>query len=219
MESSNKGWFIVAGAWVLVTRCGICWIVYRMLSGDFANQVLPKKSQLIIPRNMNHPLLSSALFSLFLLRLNPQTLKTLKIIFTVSLTSGKTRQMNPLLSLTGSDKRWPCVFGLIFQNFTSRVSETQEFPPQKTHSCAYMWNLEKWHRWTYLQSKNGNKDIKKMYGHQPGKGAEMNTGGWHWHTYTLLYKTDMTNENPVYSTGNSAQHSEVTWIGRNIKKR
>ena len=34
---------------------------------------------------------------------------------------------------------------------------------------AYMWNPEKWYRWTYLQSRNR----KQMYKHQGGK-------GWWW---------------------------------------
>ena len=33
-----------------------------------------------------------------------------------------------------------------------------------------MWNLEKWYRWSYLQSRNRNTEIgKKTYGYQGGK--------------------------------------------------
>ena len=28
---------------------------------------------------------------------------------------------------------------------------------------AYVWNLEKWCRWSYLQSRNRDKDVEKKY--------------------------------------------------------
>ena len=34
---------------------------------------------------------------------------------------------------------------------------------------AYMWNLEKWYRWSYFQNRNRDSDARKyMYGHQGG---------------------------------------------------
>ena len=31
---------------------------------------------------------------------------------------------------------------------------------QISHANAYIWNLERWRWWTYLQSSNGDKDIE-----------------------------------------------------------
>ena len=36
----------------------------------------------------------------------------------------------------------------------SRKSEKEK---QIFHNMAYMWNLEKWYRWTYLQSRNWDR--------------------------------------------------------------
>ena len=56
---------------------------------------------------------------------------------------------------------------------------------------AYMWNLEKWHRWTYLQSRNRDTDIKnKCTDTKSGRGWEGNNGlgDWVWHISTTIYK-------------------------------
>ena len=43
---------------------------------------------------------------------------------------------------------------------------------QISYINAYMWNLETWYRWTSLQGRNRDTDVKKkMYGHQGGKGV------------------------------------------------
>ena len=86
---------------------------------------------------------------------------------------------------------------------------------------AYIWDLEKWFRWSYLQSRNRDIDIED-------KG--MDTKGWvgggrKWESgidiYTLLILciTYLTNENLVYSTGNSTQCFVLTYMGRKSKKR
>ena len=58
---------------------------------------------------------------------------------------------------------------------------------------AYMWNLEKWYRWSYLQNRNRDTDVENK--HIDGcKGEE----GWDelgdqdWHIYTIdtMYKID-----------------------------
>ena len=44
-------------------------------------------------------------------------------------------------------------------------------------SCinAYMWNLEKWYRLSYLQSRNGDRDVEnKCMDTKGGKGGMMN---------------------------------------------
>ena len=43
---------------------------------------------------------------------------------------------------------------------------------------AYMWNLEKWYRWSYLQNRKGDTEIKHM-DNQRGRG-----GGTHGETGT-----------------------------------
>ena len=62
-----------------------------------------------------------------------------------------------------------------------------------------------------LAKQNRDRDIKqKCMDTKRGRGAEMNWEvGLDTHTH-CMYKTDTTNENPVYSTGNCAQYSEVT---------
>ena len=47
---------------------------------------------------------------------------------------------------------------------------------------AYMWNLEKWYKWPYLQSRNRVTNIENKL--MDIKGDEL--GDWDWHIYTLL---------------------------------
>ena len=55
---------------------------------------------------------------------------------------------------------------------------------EKQRSCinTYMWNLEKWYRWTYWQSRNSHRCRGQTYSYQGGKGDEL--GNWDWHIYT-----------------------------------
>ena len=60
---------------------------------------------------------------------------------------------------------------------------------QISYDIAYIWNLKKWYKWTYLQNRNRVTDVEKQtYGYQGGKGAG---GGINWEIgidiYTLLY--------------------------------
>ena len=62
-------------------------------------------------------------------------------------------------------------------------SETERQIPYNTD---YMWNLEKWYRWTYLQSRNRVTDVEnKLMVTSGGRG-----GGMNWEIgigiYTLL---------------------------------
>ena len=46
---------------------------------------------------------------------------------------------------------------------------------QTSYINAYMWNLEKWYRWSYLQSRNGDRDVEnKCMDTKGGKGGRMN---------------------------------------------
>ena len=55
-----------------------------------------------------------------------------------------------------------------------------------SYISAYTWNLEKWYRWSYLQSKNRDTDVENNYMDTKGEGD----GGRNWEigidTYTLL---------------------------------
>ena len=69
-----------------------------------------------------------------------------------------------------------------------------------------MQNLEKWYRWSYLQSRNRDID---------GENQHMDTISCdEWvigiDMYTLLCIKQITNENLLYGTGNSTQCSVVT---------
>ena len=56
---------------------------------------------------------------------------------------------------------------------------------------TYMWNLEKWYRWTGLQGRNRDTDIEnKSMDTKWGKGGWDELGDWDWHIYTNMYKID-----------------------------
>ena len=41
---------------------------------------------------------------------------------------------------------------------------------QILYNITNMWNLKKWYEWTYLQSRNRDKDVENKHGYQGGKG-------------------------------------------------
>ena len=53
-----------------------------------------------------------------------------------------------------------------------------------------MWNLEKWYRWSYLQSRN--RDRCREHGYQGGKKGWNELGHWDWYIYATdtMYKID-----------------------------
>ena len=57
---------------------------------------------------------------------------------------------------------------------------------------TYVWNLEKWYRWTSLQGRSRDTDVENKHGHQRGKvgggGGGDELGDWDWHVYTNMYK-------------------------------
>ena len=85
---------------------------------------------------------------------------------------------------------------------------------------AYMWNLEKWYRWSYLQSRNGDTDVEnKCMDIKGGKGGRMTwETGLDVYTLVILCVKQIINENLQYSTGNSTQCSVVTKMRRKSKK-
>ena len=49
---------------------------------------------------------------------------------------------------------------------------------------AYMWNLEKWYRWSYLQSRNRDTYVEKKHMDTKGEDGWDDLGVWGWHIYT-----------------------------------
>ena len=69
---------------------------------------------------------------------------------------------------------------------------------------AYMWNLEKWYRWTGLQGRNRDTDVENK--HMDTKGGKRrgggDGGGMNWEIgldmYTLICIKWITNKNLLY---------------------
>ena len=59
---------------------------------------------------------------------------------------------------------------------------------QIQHDIAYMWNLKKWYKWTYLQVRNGPTDIENKIMVTKGDGGRDKLGVGI-KIYTLLYVT------------------------------
>ena len=66
----------------------------------------------------------------------------------------------------------------------SEVSQTEE---DKYHDIAYMWNLKKGYKWTYLQNTNSHSGENKL---MVTKGEKGGRGGMNWEIgidmYTLM---------------------------------
>ena len=65
----------------------------------------------------------------------------------------------------------PCLQPNITMNLKKQEVIKRE---QDSNNTAYMWNLEKWYRWTYLQSKTESQMWKTNYGYQVQSGGGMN---------------------------------------------
>ena len=58
---------------------------------------------------------------------------------------------------------------------------------------VYMWHLEKWYRWSYLQSRNADTVVENKCMDTKGKGGGWEElGDWDWRIYTIdtMYKID-----------------------------
>ena len=56
-----------------------------------------------------------------------------------------------------------------------------------------MWKLEKWYRWSYLQSRNRDIAVENKYTDTNGEGGGWDElEHWDWHIYTIdtVYKID-----------------------------
>ena len=84
---------------------------------------------------------------------------------------------------------------------------------QIVHINACVWNLERWHWWTYLQGSNGDADIEKRLWIQ-GEGGREGGREISWEnsmeTYTLLYIKQIASGNFLCDTGRSTQGSVTT---------
>ena len=69
----------------------------------------------------------------------------------------------------------------------SEVSQTE----RQIYDIAYMWNLKKQYKWTYLQNRNRvtNVENKLMVTRGKARGRDK-LGDWDWHIHTTIYKTD-----------------------------
>ena len=76
-----------------------------------------------------------------------------------------------------------------------------------SYDIAYMQNLIKWYKWTYLQNRNRLTDLES-YGYQAGKIGGNSNSIWSWHAHTSVFKVD--NQGLLCSTGNYAQYSVTT---------
>ena len=89
---------------------------------------------------------------------------------------------------------------------------------QISYDIAYMWNLKKWYKWTYLQNRSRVTDVENKLMVTKG---EMG-GGINWEIgidiYTLLYIEQIPNKNLPYSTGNPTQYSVMTYMGIESKQ-
>ena len=96
----------------------------------------------------------------------------------------------------------------------SRVCHTEwnksEREKQISYVNTYMWNLEKWYRWTYLQGRNRDADVENGRVDTEGEGKS----GMNWEIridiYTLPCVKEIASGNLLYSPGSSAWCSVMT---------
>ena len=55
---------------------------------------------------------------------------------------------------------------------------------------AYMWNLKKWYKWTYLRKGNRVTDVESELMVTRGEGGRHKLGDWDWHVQTAIFKMD-----------------------------
>ena len=85
----------------------------------------------------------------------------------------------------------------------------------------YIWNLERWYRWTYLQG-NGNADIVNILVDTVGGGENRMNWDSSVETYTLPYVKQTASGNLRYDTGGSIQGSVTVkrgGVGREVGQR
>ena len=93
-----------------------------------------------------------------------------------------------------SDKKEQILCHLQRRGWTWRLSYRVKSGREKqiSHINTYMWNLEKWYRWTYLHSRNRDRRKEQAYVGRPGDGVD---------TYTLLRIRGVTDGDLLCGTG------------------
>ena len=93
----------------------------------------------------------------------------------------------------------------------SKVSQTER---AEYHDVTYVWNLKKNDTNELTKQKYSHRCGKQTYGYQAGEGRR----GIHWEIqkdiYTPLYVKQITNEDLLYSTGNTSQYSVLICIAQ-----
>ena len=70
-------------------------------------------------------------------------------------------------------------------------TEWSKSEKQISYINTYMWNLEKWYRWTYLQSRYRDVDVENKCMDTKGEKVGWDElGDWNWHIHTIMYKID-----------------------------
>ena len=92
-----------------------------------------------------------------------------------------------------------------------RACYTEWNKSERQTSCinAYMWNLENWYWWTYLQGRNGNTDIENVLVVTVGE----REGGINWESSTDIYTVSCIKQTAVGSCHETqgAQPEALWW--------
>ena len=90
----------------------------------------------------------------------------------------------------------------------SKVSQKEE--NKYLYINAYIWTVEKWYWWTYMQGRNIGSDTENRPVATAGKGE----GGMDWESSIDIHKLScvkqIANEKLLYNTGSSTWCSETT---------
>ena len=91
---------------------------------------------------------------------------------------------------------------------------------RQIYAIAYMWNLKKWYKWTYLQNRNGLTDLenKPMVTKGEKWGGRAKLGVWDWHIHTIIFKIG-TNKDLLYSTRELCSIFYNNLNGKEFEKR
>ena len=78
--------------------------------------------------------------------------------------------------LLGYKKEWNCAICRSVNGPRDCHTEWSKSEREKqiSYNIAYMWTLEKWYRWTYLQSRNRDTDVENGLWIPVGEGGGMN---------------------------------------------
>ena len=80
----------------------------------------------------------------------------------------------------------------------------------KYHINTYIWNLEKWFWWTYLQRRNRDVHVENALVDPSGEGEGRTNGESSINIYTLSCVKQTAGEKLLYDTGSPAQCSMMT---------